>query len=50
LKNNNPDGRGVLKLPNGRKYDGEWKDGSFNGRGVLYNESGSVYYGEWEDG
>jgi len=46
---------GIYRLPNGDRYDGEFRDGSFNGRGIYYyladNEfKGDRYEGEFRDG
>jgi len=34
----------------GKKYEGEWKDGKKHGQGTLTWASGAKYEGEWKDG
>jgi len=34
----------------GKKYEGEWKDGKKHGQGTLTWANGSKYEGEWKDG
>jgi hypothetical protein len=36
--------------PDGRKYDGEWKNGKQHGIGVYQSASGKTKKGEWADG
>eukprot|EP01028_Stygiella_incarcerata_P009245 TRINITY_DN4352_c0_g1_i2.p1 TRINITY_DN4352_c0_g1~~TRINITY_DN4352_c0_g1_i2.p1 ORF type:complete len:130 (-),score=29.09 TRINITY_DN4352_c0_g1_i2:224-613(-) len=40
----------ILTLPDGSKYEGEWKDGKRNGKGMRTWLSGQKYEGEWKDG
>jgi len=42
-------GRGRQEFPDGRVYDGEWKDGKFHGYGKMIWPDGFVYQGEWKD-
>ena len=49
------DGRGIFTWVDGKKYDGEWKDGKRNGHGnMTYGHgnmtyaNGDVYDGEWK--
>jgi hypothetical protein len=35
--NDKKHGRGVFTWKDGRKYDGEWKEGKQNGKGRYYN-------------
>lgn len=42
-------GYGVYYWPSGRKYEGEWKQGSMSGYGVETSSEGQ-YNGEWRDG
>ena len=41
---------GVHTCPNGKTYDGEWKDGKMHGKGVHTCPDGNKYDGEWKDG
>ncbi|HMY45071.1 MAG TPA: hypothetical protein PKX74_06315, partial [Leptospiraceae bacterium] len=41
-------GPGTLQLPNGSRYEGEFKNGNFHGQGVYTLPSG-VYTGEFKD-
>ena len=36
--------------PDGRRYEGQWKNGKQSGRGTYYNSKGEVTNGEWKDG
>ena len=41
ITNGKPNGFGVLTYPDGKKYEGEWKDGrEWNGTG--YNKNGEI--------
>ena len=44
------EGSGVLTIPKGEKYVGEFKDGKYNGQGIETTPNGSKYEGEWKDG
>lgn len=49
--NGMPQEKGVFIYDDGRKYDGEWKDGVMEGDGVLYNHDGTIFFsGKWSDG
>ena len=39
-----------IRRPDGRKYEGEWKDGKQSGKGTYYNIKGEAIVGEWKDG
>jgi len=39
-----------MSRPDGRKYEGEWKDGKQCGKGTYYNNKGEIITGEWKDG
>ncbi len=39
--------RGVIVLPNGDKYKGEWEDDKRHGKGKLTSPNGAVYDGDW---
>ena len=41
------DGKGVLRWPDGSKYEGHFLDNMANGKGRLIMSSGDVYDGEW---
>ena len=43
-------GKGTLTLPDGEKYEGEFKDGKYNGRGTLTLADGEKYEGEFREG
>ena len=45
-----PGGSGTLSLPDGNKYEGEWKDGERNGRGTYTYHDGSQYIGDFKSG
>ena len=49
-KNGIPNGSGTLSIPDGYKYEGEWKDGERNGRGTYTYRDGNVYIGDFESG
>ncbi len=36
--------------PDGRKYDGEWRDGKQHGRGVFITAAGKKREAEWGEG
>jgi|GEM_PF-1538908 len=39
----------VVTLPNGDRYEGQFKEGLFNGWGVYYYHNGDKYEGEFKD-
>ena len=41
--------QGTEKWDNGRKYNGEWKNGKRHGEGTYTMSDGSKYEGQWED-
>ena len=43
------EGSGILAIPNGEKYEGEWKDGKFNGQGTYTFSNGGGFVGLWKD-
>ena len=43
-------GTGVMYWPNGRKYEGEFKDDMREGQGKLITEEGKVFNGAWSKG
>lgn len=44
------DGKGRMTYPDGRVYDGEWKNGSPHGEGSMTYPDGSVITGTWVKG
>ena len=45
-----PHGRGTMCWKNGRRYEGQWKNGKKHGQGVEYGANGAVdFSGEWTD-
>ena len=49
-QNGNFDGLGVCRWPDGRIYEGEWKNDRIQGRGKFAYADSSVYEGEWRHG
>ena len=43
-------GFGVLKFPDLRKYEGEWKFDKQHGKGTFYMSNGDKNAGEWKEG
>ena len=43
------DGKGILTMPNGDRYEGEWRDGLPDGAGTL-TQNGKSYSGRWHAG
>ena len=39
-----------MTLPDGTKYEGEFKDGNFNGQGTYIFPDGTKYIGQFKDG
>jgi hypothetical protein len=48
-KNSNRNGQGLFAWNDGRKYEGEWKEGAYHGVGTYVHKDGSRYEGEWKD-
>ena len=44
------EGQGVFTWPDGRKYDGHWKNGKQHGKGVYHSSKGEIKMGEWAEG
>ena len=40
----------MFTWPDGRKYDGNWKNGKQHGVGIIHSSHGEVKKGEWADG
>lgn len=49
LQNNEPHGRGVMRMPDGSVYEGEFVHGQFHGKGVLRFPAGRIE-GVWDQG
>ena len=43
------EGQGTYIWPNGKKYEGEWKDGKKHGEGTILFKDGSKMEGEFRD-
>lgn len=50
LMGDKPQGKGMLSLPDGTRFFGEWKEGRMNGGGSVIYPKGERYEGEWKDG
>jgi hypothetical protein len=50
FKDGSPNGKGVMKWADGRKYEGAFKDGKENGKGVFTWKDGTRYEGDFVDG
>ena len=44
------EGFGTFEWPDGRKYEGNWKQGKQDGRGIYYSATGKQREGEWSKG
>ena len=47
--NGKRNGKGILTIPDGFKYEGEWKDGKKHGEGTILFKDGSKMEGEFRD-
>ena len=43
-------GKGKFSWPDGRKYEGEYRNDLKNGYGQMFWPDGKAYQGEWVDG
>ena len=50
VKNELPNGNGILKHKNGSIYRGHFKNGYMHGKGVFEWKSGSLYSGQYHEG
>ena len=48
IKNGKPNGQGTYTFPDGKKYEGEWKDGK-TWNGTDYDKGGKIL-GKWVNG
>ena len=48
--NDKKEGNGCYTWPDGRKYNGQWKDGKKHGQGTLICYDGAMYEGNWKEG
>lgn len=46
----NKEGVGIFVWPDGRVYEGHWKDGKQHGYGRYYNQNNEEKYGFWNNG
>ncbi|CAF1140763.1 unnamed protein product [Adineta ricciae] len=45
-----PHGKGMMCWKNGRRYEGQWKNGKKDGQGIEYGANGAINLtGEWKD-
>ena len=51
MKDGKREGKGTLKMPDGKTYEGDFSNNLPNGHGTLYDPSGQVLLsGQWKDG
>lgn len=50
INNDKKEGEGVFNWPDGKKYDGEWKNSVQHGVGIYKNSKGETRKGEWKKG
>jgi hypothetical protein len=50
MKDNLPDGKGVLTRADGSTYEGAFKNGERHGQGTFKFSTGETYVGEWQHG
>ena len=43
-------GSGLFVWPNGKKYQGQWKEGKQDGVGIYMDNNGTKKYGQWKAG
>ena len=49
IKNQKPEGLGIMLFPDGTKYMGMWKAGKKHGQGTLTMSDGEKISGEWKE-
>ena len=50
MKNNLPDGKGLMIYQNGERYEGGWRGGERHGYGIFWFATGQKYSGMWAQG
>ena len=45
-----PQGLGIVKMPDGSEYRGQFYNDKFQGRGQITKKDGSIYWGDWKNG
>ena len=45
-----PHGYLTIKYPDGDKYEGYWKNGSYYSHGKYFNHKSGTYFGTWDKG
>ena len=50
FKENNIEGKGIMKWKNGNRYEGEMKNNKMNGEGILKLNNGVILKGAFQDG
>ena len=40
----------MFTWPDGRQYDGNWRNGKQHGAGIYHSSRGEIKKGEWADG
>jgi len=50
IKGDCRNGKGVYVADDGRRYEGEFKDGAIHGQGTLVQPDGTIYSGQFRDG
>lgn len=48
--NDKKEGHGIFYWPDGRKYEGKWKNGKQHGEGTYTSSSGKIKLGIWDEG
>ena len=44
------EGHGMFSWPEGKKYEGDWKDNKQHGKGYYITKSGKRRLAKWENG
>ena len=47
---NNMEGKGVEQWPDGKRYEGDFKQGKKDGQGTFEWPNGNKYIGSWQSG
>ena len=48
--NDKKEGDGIFRWPDGRIYNGKWRDGKQDGDGIYTTSEGEIKKGWWENG